>query len=163
MNKKGKREVIIIGMAAAGAAIAILGAIYYAQRSNSGSAAGTSSSYLPSAQTPAVTHDTSPSSSPCPNDTPPVEVNVGGSAVEACSQPIDGTVTAASGSSITVDDSDTNASETFSIGSGTKITHHGAALAAADIKVGDTVSLIPTDSDANAAWYILVNPTFQGQ
>lgn len=163
MNNKGKRQAVIVAGAAVCLAVAIFGAVYYAHRSNGGAAAGTSANYLPSAQTPTVTHNTSPESSPCPNDDPPVEVNIGGNAVEACSQPIDGTVTAVSSTSITVKSSDTNASQTFAINSGTQITHHGATLSASGINVGDTVSLVPTDSDASVAWYILVNPTFQGQ
>ncbi|HEY8998951.1 MAG TPA: hypothetical protein VIM53_01390 [Candidatus Saccharimonadales bacterium] len=162
MNKKQKL-VAIVGVVVMCLVALIFSAVYYAHHSNGGAAAGTSAKYLPSAQTPTTTHNTSPASSPCPNDDPPVEVNIGGNAVEACSQPIDGTVTTVSNSSITIRSSDTNASQTFSINSGTHITHHGVALPASGINVGDTVSLISTDSDASVAWYILVNPTFQGQ
>lgn len=143
--------------------IAIFGAIYYAQHSNNGASAGTSASYAHGTQTPAVTHNTSPENSPCPGDNPPVEVNIGGNAVEACSQPIDGAVTATSSTSITVKSNDTGASQTFTINSGTQITHHGTVIPASNINVGDTVSLVSTDNDTNVAWYILVNPTFQGQ
>lgn len=163
MNKKGRRQTVIVGGMVFFLVIAIFGATYYAHRSNSGASAGTSASYMPSAQKPTVTHDMSPGSSPCPGDNPPVEVNIGGNAVQACDEPIDGIVTAVSSASITVKSSDTNVSQTFTVNSGTQITHHGTTLSVSGINVGDTVSLIPTDSDANVAWYILVNPTFQGQ
>lgn len=159
MHTKPKRTIVTVSI---GLLLIIGGSLYYAHQNAAGNAAGTNASSLPSTQAPALTHNTSPDTSPCPNDAPPVEVNIGGNPIQACSQPVDGTVTAISSSSITVKSSDTNQTQTFSIGSGVHITHHGAAIATSDIKVGDTVSLIPTNADATAAWYILVNPSFQG-
>jgi hypothetical protein len=89
-------------------------------------------------------------------------LNIGGNTVEACNQSVDGTVTAVSSTSITVESSDTNKSQTFTIASSTRITHQGQTLTASDIKVGDTVLIIPSNTNANEAWYLLVNPTFQG-
>lgn len=101
-----------------------------------------------------------PSTSDC-GGAPPFMLNINGQTVQTCSQPADGSVTAVSASSVTVTVNG-GSSQTFTISGDTHITHKGQTLSASDIKVGDTVSVISSSSDATQAQYILVNPTFQG-
>lgn len=101
-----------------------------------------------------------PSSSDC-GGAPPFMLNINGQTVQTCSQPADGSVTAITANSVTVTVNG-GSSQTFSISGNTQITHKGQALSVSDIKVGDTVSVISSASDASQAQYILVNPTFQG-
>lgn len=162
MHKREGRQIVITSVAIACLVAFVFSAIYYAHRGNDGAAVGTASSSLPNSQTPLTTHNTSPTTSSCPNGEPPMALNIGGNTVEACNQSVDGTVTAVSSTSITVESSDTNKSQTFTIASSTRITHQGQTLTASDIKVGDTVLIIPSNTNANEAWYLLVNPTFQG-
>jgi hypothetical protein len=72
-----------------------------------------------------------------------------------------GSVTAVSGSSITVDDQ-RSGSKTYSISSSTQISDNGSTVDYTDIKTGDTVLVTTNGSTSTAATRILVNPSFGG-
>jgi hypothetical protein len=73
-----------------------------------------------------------------------------------------GQVTAINASSITVKNSQTSASTTFSITSSTTITDNGQTASTSDIQVGDTVGVVASTANATQAQRILVNPNFGG-
>ena len=102
-----------------------------------------------------------PSDSSCASG-PPLTLNINGQSVQTCGEPANGSVTAISGTSITVAVSGADA-RTFSITASTKISHQGQAITPAGIKVGDKVSVIASPDDAHQAQYILLNPKFQGE
>jgi hypothetical protein len=69
-----------------------------------------------------------------------------------------GTVTAISDSSITVQNMRTGTSQTYTIGSDTKVTNNGQDAKASDIKTGDMVLITPSTTDAAHAAQITINP-----
>jgi hypothetical protein len=77
-------------------------------------------------------------------------------------RPTIGSVTAISGTSITVQDSNSGTSTTLAISSSTQITDNGQAVAASDIQTGDTVLVSASTTDKTQAARILVNPSFGG-
>jgi hypothetical protein len=82
---------------------------------------------------------------------------INGQQIESCGRPATGSVTNISDSSITVDAQ--NGSQTFSIGSDTKISKDGGPAAVSDIATGDRVAII--SSDGSSASYVIVNPQVQ--
>src|SRR5665213_3296969 len=77
-------------------------------------------------------------------------------------RPTIGQVTAISGTSITVQDTNTSASTTLSITSSTQISDNGQTVTASDIQTGDTVLVSASTTDKTQAARILVNPSFGG-
>jgi len=73
-----------------------------------------------------------------------------------------GSVTAVSDTSITINNTRTNAATTYTVDSSTSITNNGAAATIADIKVGDNVLVSTASSTSLAATRILINPSFGG-
>jgi hypothetical protein len=73
-----------------------------------------------------------------------------------------GSVTAVSPTSITINNTRTNAATTYTIDSSTSITNNGATATAADIKVGDNVLVSTASATSTAATRILINPSFGG-
>ena len=73
-----------------------------------------------------------------------------------------GTVSAVSGSSITIQNARTGSSQTFKITSSTTITNNGASTSASDIQAGDTVLIRTSSTDTSAAMSIAINPSFGG-
>jgi hypothetical protein len=71
-----------------------------------------------------------------------------------------GSVTAVSATSITVQNSRTNADSTLAITSSTTVTNNGTAATISDIKVGDTVLVRTSTSDQKTASQITLNPQF---
>ena len=86
----------------------------------------------------------------------------GGSGGFSGQRPTFGSVTAVSASSITVDDSQSSSSTTFSITSSTSISDNGQTVTASDISVGETVVVIASSSASTQASRILVNPSTSG-
>jgi hypothetical protein len=77
-------------------------------------------------------------------------------------RPTIGQVTAISSTSITVQNTNTNASTTLAITSSTQITDSGQTVTASDIQTGDTVLVSASTTDKTQAARILVNPSFGG-
>ncbi len=77
-------------------------------------------------------------------------------------RPTIGQVTAISSTSITVQNTNTNASTTLSITSSTQITDNGQTVTTSDIQTGDTVLVSASTTDKTQAARILVNPGFGG-
>jgi hypothetical protein len=77
-------------------------------------------------------------------------------------RPTFGSVTAVSSSSISVQGQGSSTTTTFSITSSTNITDNGSAVAASDIKVGDTVIIRASTTSTSQAGTIQVNPNFGG-
>lgn len=73
-----------------------------------------------------------------------------------------GQVTAVSASSISVDNSRTNATTTLTINSSTQISNNGQTASASSIQVGDTVFITEDSSNTSIASRILLNPSFGG-
>jgi hypothetical protein len=73
-----------------------------------------------------------------------------------------GQVTAVSATSITINNTRSNASSTYSISSSTTITDAGQTVAYSDIQVGDTVAISVASSGSTAATRIMINPGFGG-
>ncbi len=71
-----------------------------------------------------------------------------------------GSVTAVSPSSITVNNTRTSTSKTYTINSSTTITNSGATATVADITTGSTVLVTPSSSDPTIASTIILNPSF---
>jgi hypothetical protein len=88
---------------------------------------------------------------------PKAVLMINGQQIESCGRPATGSVTNISDSSITVDAQ--NGSQTFSIGSDTKISKDGGPAAVSDIATGDRVAII--SSDGSSASYVIVNPQVQ--
>lgn len=74
-----------------------------------------------------------------------------------------GSVTAISSTSITVDDSRSGTSKTYTINSSTQISDNGSTVTTSDIQTGDTVFVMASSSTSTTATRILVNPSFGGQ
>jgi len=74
-----------------------------------------------------------------------------------------GKVTAISSSSISVQNLRNGDTATYAITSSTAITNGGTTVAASSIKVGDTVLVRVSSSDANTVTAIVVNPAAGGQ
>jgi len=74
-----------------------------------------------------------------------------------------GSVTAISSTSITVMDTTSNTSKTYTITSSTQITDNGSTVTTSDIQTGDTVLVTSGSSATTTATRILVNPSFGGQ
>ena len=72
-----------------------------------------------------------------------------------------GTVAAISESSISVKNSRSGSTTTYSITSSTTISNNGSAASVSEIKTGDTVMVRTSGSDLTAATQIMVNPDFQ--
>lgn len=77
-------------------------------------------------------------------------------------RPTIGTVTAVSATSISVQNSRTNAVTTLAITSTTQITDNGSTVTASDIQVGDPVLVRKSTSNSQQAASIDVNPSFGG-
>lgn len=77
-------------------------------------------------------------------------------------RPIRGQVAAISPTSITVSNSTTGTSSTFSITSSTTISDNGQTVSTSDIQTGDTVFIIASTSSSTEASRILVNPSYGG-
>jgi hypothetical protein len=77
-------------------------------------------------------------------------------------RPTIGQVTAISSTSITVQDSSTNASTTLAITSNTQITDNGQTVTVSDIQTGSSVLVVASTTDKTQAARILVNPSFGG-
>ena len=73
-----------------------------------------------------------------------------------------GQVTAVSSSSITLQNTRTNASTTYTINSSTTITDSGQTVGVSDIQTGDTVLIRVASTGSTTATSILVNPSFGG-
>jgi hypothetical protein len=79
-----------------------------------------------------------------------------------------GTVTAVSGTSITISettpgsDSSSGTSKTYAITSSTTVTDSGQSASVSDIQTGDRVIIRTSTSDTSTASSIMVNPTFGG-
>lgn len=73
-----------------------------------------------------------------------------------------GTVTAVSDSSITVQNTRSGSSTTYSITSSTTVTNNGSTAAVSDIKAGDTVIVQTSSSDSTTATQIIDNPNING-
>jgi FlaG/FlaF family flagellin (archaellin) len=73
-----------------------------------------------------------------------------------------GQVTTISSTSITIQNSRTGSSTTYSIGSSTTITDSGQTVTTSDIQVGDTVAIRVASAGSTQATSIDVNPSFGG-
>ncbi|MEW6555257.1 MAG: hypothetical protein AB1384_13345 [Actinomycetota bacterium] len=73
-----------------------------------------------------------------------------------------GEVTAVSSSSISVEDVRSGEASTFEIDSSTEILDEGETAGVGDIEVGDSVMVIPGDSDESVAARIIINPAMGG-
>jgi hypothetical protein len=73
-----------------------------------------------------------------------------------------GTVTAISSSSITIQNSRTGDSTTYSISSSTTITDNGQTVTTSAIQMGDTVVITVASTGSTTATAIIVNPSFGG-
>jgi hypothetical protein len=73
-----------------------------------------------------------------------------------------GEVTAVSSSSISVKDTKTGSSSTYSITSSTKVLNNGQAATISDIKVGDSVIVVPNTSQSGVADQIMLAPAKGG-
>ena len=73
-----------------------------------------------------------------------------------------GNVTAASATSITVQNQRTGSSQTFTINSATQVTNNGSSASASDIQVGDTVLVRAAAASSTTAVSISINPSFGG-
>jgi hypothetical protein len=93
----------------------------------------------------------------CPSDRPASSLNIGGQQLQICGKSTEGTVKATTSDSITVAASDSSGDTTFTIGSDSALTEHGGIITMDDIHVGDPISVLPSDKDANHAKRILLN------
>jgi hypothetical protein len=73
-----------------------------------------------------------------------------------------GTVSAVSATSITVNETRTNSTQTLAITSATTVTNAGASASVSDIQVGDTAIIMTSASDTSTATTISINPSFGG-
>lgn len=73
-----------------------------------------------------------------------------------------GTVSAISGSSITVNNSRTGSASTFTITSATTVTDNGSSSSVSAIQDGDTVIVRTSGPGSTTASQIMVNPAFGG-
>ena len=77
-------------------------------------------------------------------------------------RPVIGQVTAISSTSISVDNSRSGTTSSYSISASTTITDDGQTVSASDIQTGDTVLIIVSGSGSSQASRILVNPSYGG-
>jgi len=77
-------------------------------------------------------------------------------------RPVTGQVENISSTSITVQNTQTNAASTFSIASSTVISDGGQTVSASDIQTGDTVLIMASSSSSSTASRIIVNPSYGG-
>ena len=73
-----------------------------------------------------------------------------------------GEVTEISSSSISIEDIRSGSNSTYTITSSTEILDNGDTAKASDIKVGDSVMVIPSDSDDTVAGQIMIDPGMGG-
>jgi hypothetical protein len=73
-----------------------------------------------------------------------------------------GAVTVVSDTSITIDNTRTGSTNTYTIDSSTSVTNNGAVASISDIKVGDNVLVSTVSSTSTAATRIVINPSFGG-
>ena len=67
-----------------------------------------------------------------------------------------GTVTAVSGTSMTINDTTRGGSVTYTLNSNTKVTQNGTTKAVSDIKTGDTVRVVAAGADTSIATSIAI-------
>jgi hypothetical protein len=78
-------------------------------------------------------------------------------------RPAMGQVTAISAASISVQDSMQNTTATYAVTSNTKVTNNGGAASASDIKTGDNVLVLLSNTNSSEASQIELNPSMPSQ
>lgn len=89
----------------------------------------------------------------CANGQPKAMLMLNGERVEACGAPTLGEVTAVAADSLTIETS--AGAKTFAVTDETKIITRSGGGALADVAVGSSVAIIPSEDDANRANYVL--------